>query len=175
MTPIEGRCHCGCGHQTSLDRNGEPRQFLHGHNGRGQGDGWIEQGHRFISLNGKRIAEHRAVMEEHLGRTLGPEEVVHHVDHDPFNNEIDNLVILDRSEHMRLHVTGPKRMWTADEKARAVELYESGMSIDEVARALGRPYASTYKNLAKAGVLRRPEQTRRLRRERLDQARGDGV
>lgn len=37
------------------------------------------------------VAEHRIVMEKHLGRYLEPSEAVHHKDHNPLNNDIDNL------------------------------------------------------------------------------------
>ena len=37
------------------------------------------------------VLEHRLVMADHIGRDLRPEEVVHHIDHDPLNNEVGNL------------------------------------------------------------------------------------
>lgn len=30
-------------------------------------------------------------------------DIVHHVDGDPFNNHYDNLVVMSRSEHLKLH------------------------------------------------------------------------
>lgn len=39
----------------------------------------------------KYILEHRLVMERHIGRYLLPEEVVHHIDENPSNNDISNL------------------------------------------------------------------------------------
>lgn len=55
--------------------------------------------------------EHVVVMERRLGRTLGPGEVVHHVDHDKTNNDISNLEVMSVSDHSRLHAfkTLPKR------------------------------------------------------------------
>lgn len=49
------------------------------------------------------IAEHRLVMANLLGRPLKSSEQVHHIDHDITNNDPTNLVILSRSEHMKLH------------------------------------------------------------------------
>lgn len=47
------------------------------------------------------VLEHRLVMEQHLGRYLDPEEVVHHVDGDPSNNDIENLQLFaSQSEHI---------------------------------------------------------------------------
>jgi hypothetical protein len=52
---------------------------------------------------GESILEHRLVMEQQLGRRLCIDEHVHHKDHDPANNRADNLVILDPTEHWRVH------------------------------------------------------------------------
>ena len=47
---------------------------------------------------------HRMVMEEHLGRSLGRKEVIHHVDLNTSNNEISNLMLFDGTgDHMRYH------------------------------------------------------------------------
>ena len=56
--------------------------------------------------------EHRLVIEKHLGRFLSPDEVVHHIDHDGHNNDINNLVVLSKAEHDALHAanrTGVRR------------------------------------------------------------------
>ena len=48
------------------------------------------------------VREHRLVMEEHLGRCLTKEEVVHHIDKDRANNNINNLTLFkNNSEHMK--------------------------------------------------------------------------
>lgn len=46
---------------------------------------------------------HVVLMEEHLGRRLGPDEVVHHRDEDKHNNDLGNLELMTRAEHARLH------------------------------------------------------------------------
>ena len=53
--------------------------------------------------NGKTRDEHRIIMENYTGRTLEFNEIVHHKDGNKRNNNIENLKILDRSTHMRLH------------------------------------------------------------------------
>lgn len=47
------------------------------------------------------ILEHRLIMENHLGRFLEPEEVVHHIDGNPQNNSITNLHLYkNQAEHI---------------------------------------------------------------------------
>jgi len=53
------------------------------------------------------IQESRLVMSEALGRTLSPDEVVHHIDGDPFNNHFRNLRLTSRSQHARRHLVRP--------------------------------------------------------------------
>ena len=49
--------------------------------------------------------KHRLIMEKHLGRLLGDEEIVHHVDGNKRNNNIDNLILFkDRVEHKAFHM-----------------------------------------------------------------------
>jgi hypothetical protein len=46
---------------------------------------------------------HRIIMENFLGRLLNDEEIVHHKDKDGHNNDIENLEVMDRKEHLTMH------------------------------------------------------------------------
>lgn len=57
-----------------------------------------------IVRDGKRVYEHRAVMEGMLNRKLLRREVVHHRDGNGLNNHPDNLELVSHAEHMRIHL-----------------------------------------------------------------------
>jgi hypothetical protein len=46
---------------------------------------------------------HRRVASETLGRKLDYNEIVHHLDGNPNNNDKNNLIVISRSLHMKLH------------------------------------------------------------------------
>jgi len=62
----------------------------------------IKREYRRITVNGRRILEHRHVMETALGRQLLPREHVHHINRDTLDNRLQNLAILDIREHGRM-------------------------------------------------------------------------
>jgi hypothetical protein len=49
------------------------------------------------------VYEHRLVVADKLGRPLERSEYVHHIDGDTTNNHPDNLVMVDGSQHSRIH------------------------------------------------------------------------
>ena len=57
--------------------------------------------------SGLRVLEHRVICAEKLGLTeIPPMHEVHHIDGDKLNNSPDNLYMMHKYEHARLHMEG---------------------------------------------------------------------
>jgi Zn-dependent peptidase ImmA (M78 family) len=59
--------------------------------------------YKTIQINGKQLRLHRYLMEQKIGRCLTFNEVVHHIDGNKLNNNIENLEIVSRGNHIKLH------------------------------------------------------------------------
>ncbi len=70
------------------------------------GDIWNEHGRLWIKYEKGRQRYHRYLMEKNIGRKLLSKEIVHHIDGDTMNNDLDNLKMMTQAEHFRLHQTG---------------------------------------------------------------------
>lgn len=69
-----------------------------------KGGKWIDKwGYTHIQIYGKRIREHRWIVEKVLGRKLKKDEVVHHIDGNKSNNENSNLLVCIKSYHQSMH------------------------------------------------------------------------
>lgn len=109
------------------------RLYPHGRNGplHGQWKGgrMISNGYVFVyqpdhpSTKGKRpyVQEHRLVMERSIGRYLEPYEVVHHLDGDRQNNDISNLELKTRGQHISEHFKASHEVLQLRQKVKELE------------------------------------------------------
>lgn len=88
---------------------------------------------------------------------------VHHRNHDKLDNRLENLEVKTPRDHGLLHGDEIR----ADHQ-RAGELYESGMTLEQVAAEIGVHWASVPRLLKRAGVSSRsPGRKRTIDRERV--------
>jgi hypothetical protein len=111
---VLGYCACPC--RAYLDSlrtaNGGLRRFINGHQSKGrphvqrrEREGYWDvycPDHPYARKRGF-VKEHRLVMEEHLGRYLTKDEVVHHINDNPKDNRIENLQLMTLAEHISYH------------------------------------------------------------------------
>lgn len=99
----------------------------------------------------KGRAVHIVAMENHLGRKLLPNEIVHHKDENRSNNELSNLELMTRSEHARHHreeekERGTGRVKITQKQAEKIRtLYAAG---DITTRLLGERFGISGKQVS---------------------------
>ena len=64
----------------------------------------------FFDGTSKTTANARYVLEQHLGRSLTPEEEADHIDENPLNDSIENLQVLAPLENKLKSIT-PAKVW----------------------------------------------------------------
>lgn len=96
-----------------------------------------------VVIGGKQYLLSRVTMGRHLGRPLNSDEIVHHKDHDPTNNAIENLELVSRGEHRRRHPeigvsTRLTKKWHLD-PAEVIDAFKT-KSTRQIAREIGCSY-----------------------------------
>ena len=64
------------------------------------------------------VDQHRAVMQDHLGRRLSRNQVVHHINDDKHDNRLENLEVMSLSSHSRMHMIAKPniRVFSAEDR-----------------------------------------------------------
>jgi len=78
--------------------------------------GYIE-----VWIGEKWRLQHRLVMEKHLGRPLKNSEHIHHINEITYDNRLENLMIVSRGEHNKIHKTIQSLGWKRDEAGRFIK------------------------------------------------------
>jgi hypothetical protein len=84
---------------------------------------YIKSGRKFVQLDNDLFRYSRFIVEEFV-RPLGPGEIVHHRDENTLNDNLDNLEILTRAEHTRLHKKGQVNSKKINERRRLSQIGE---------------------------------------------------
>jgi hypothetical protein len=67
--------------------------------------------YKIKTIQGKRIKEHRWIMQEYLGRILNKEEFIHHMNGDTHDNRIENLMIVTNRTHGEIEFSLNERIF----------------------------------------------------------------
>ena len=118
-------------------------------------------GYAKTNQNGKQVRLHRYLMEKHIRRALKSNELVHHVDGDKNNNNINNLKIVTRAEHNRIHKNGENTQFKDKyqiSQEDIIRLYHKEKNpIHTVAKILGATYGAVLRRMERYGIPRRKQ------------------
>ena len=120
----------------------------------------LSNGYRQMNIGGRKYGvrnyEHRMIMEQFLGRKLLPNEHVHHKNHNKLDNRIENLEVLDKGEHHRMHAIenglgkdrkgiSPVNKTKTKDIEKIISLRKSGKKLHEIVSIMKISYPIIWK------------------------------
>jgi len=152
------KCACGCGGTVEIKkcdvfpcrirRDGGIKKFIYNHHTK------TEEHRKIVSAAGKAKVKEvpdispcvnrrfrggnyysRRLMEKHVGRNLSRNEIVHHINGDQTDDRIENLEIITRGEHTRLHSL--KLIYDDDFAETLKDMYKSGLRQIDISKIYG--------------------------------------
>jgi hypothetical protein len=156
-----GLCECGCGQPTKIAERtkksrgqfkGEPMRFIHGHSptrGRTMGSQafCVTGGRTYVLSRGRdgtAMLYSRVLMWNEIDRELRSDEIVHHINEDPTDDRIENLQIVTRAKHLKLHHPTIARL--SREASR-----KHRKRVTAICKGCGKPYERTPSVMVKNG------------------------
>ena len=110
----------------------------------------------------KLVSRARYLMEKSLNRELKQNEIIHHINENPMDDRIENLQVMSRSEHGKLHGNGKKKTWNNGPK----NLPLGGCIIQKMVGKWG-PYLYHVKRVGKKQIWTYLGKSSELVRERV--------
>ena len=115
-----------------------------------------KNGYMTIQIANKKYYIHRLVMENYLGRKLEANETVHHINGNKTDNRIENLKLMSKSDHCKMHAIEnnlgksnhgkqPKSKTSIEVRKKIKELRNNGYLLKDICSITGLSYPTIIK------------------------------
>ena len=114
-----------------------------------------KNGYRMITINNRRVYEHRLVWEQHNGE-IPKGYQIHHINGDKLDNRIENLEMISNSEHQKQHSKNnnfgkdrigiePTNKTSIEIRNKIKQLRQAGMLLNDICIEVGLSYPTVQK------------------------------